>query len=98
MKLVYWIAKIGNLIVVAAWLLIVLVAFIPLSCVFLKKITYTCDKVTGKTNLTWSDFIDVVRADGLFGRMSGIFIKFGINSISDLIEHDLMDEYIYILV
>lgn len=94
--LFYWIAKIGNVIVVVAWFLIAIVVFIPLSALFLKKITYKRDKVTYKTDLTWRKFISIVRTDGLVGRLTGAFIKLGVYAMSDLVESDIMDEYLYI--
>lgn len=95
-KLFYWLSKIGNVIVVASWFLIGIVVFIPLSSLFLKKITFKRNEVTGKTDLTWRKFISVVRTDGLFGRIMGVFIKLGVYAISDLVESDIMDEYLYI--
>ena len=95
-KLFYWLAKIGNVIVVVAWFLIGIVVFIPLSSLFLKRISFSRDKVTGKTNLTWRKLIEIVRTDGLLGRISGTFVKLGVYTIGDLVESDIMDEYLYI--
>ena len=95
-KLFYWLAKIGNAIVVVAWFLIGLVVFIPLSSLFLKPITFKRDEVTGKTDLTWRKFISVVRTDRLLGRILGMFIKLGVYAIGDLVGNDIMDECLYI--
>ena len=98
-KLLYWISKIGNIIVVAVWFVVGLVVLVPISCLFFKKVSFAYNKVTGKTNLTWREFIEIVRANGLLGKIAGVFIKLGVYAIGDLVEeYDLMDEYIYIPV